>query len=129
MKGVPALSKLSFRAPVVSFEKIEDFIIKLRAERKSSVVFTNGCFDLLHPGHLQILEKAKQLGDYLIVGVNSDVSVRRLKGETRPVQSLESRMAVLASLRVVDCVVAFSDDTPYKLIERILPDVLVKGGE
>jgi D-beta-D-heptose 7-phosphate kinase/D-beta-D-heptose 1-phosphate adenosyltransferase len=92
-------------------------------------VFTNGCFDIFHPGHLEILEKARMQGDFLFVGVNTDDSVKRLKGTARPVQPLESRVAVLSGLRSVDCVVPFSQDTPLELITEILPDVLVKGGD
>ncbi|RKZ04287.1 D-glycero-beta-D-manno-heptose 1-phosphate adenylyltransferase [Candidatus Fermentibacteria bacterium] len=93
------------------------------------IVFTNGCFDIFHPGHLEILEKARMQGDFLFVGVNTDDSVKRLKGTARPVQPLESRVAVLSGLRSVDCVVPFSQDTPLELITEILPDVLVKGGD
>jgi len=99
---------------------------KARGER---VVMTNGCFDILHAGHVQYLREAKALGDRLIVAVNSDDSVRRLKGETRPLNTLENRMQVLAGLESVDWVVSFSEDTPTALIESILPDVLVKAGD
>lgn len=93
-------------------------------------VFTNGCFDLLHRGHVAYLEEAAQLGRSLIVGVNSDASVRRLgKGEGRPVNSLEDRMAVLAALGCVTLVVPFEEDTPLKLIQQVRPDHLVKGGD
>lgn len=94
-----------------------------------TVVFTNGCFDLLHPGHLEILEKSREMGDMLIVGLNTDESVSRLKGPSRPVQSLENRAAVLSCIRFVDCVVPFPEDTPAELISVLLPDVLVKGGD
>ncbi|MBV9947428.1 MAG: D-glycero-beta-D-manno-heptose 1-phosphate adenylyltransferase [Myxococcales bacterium] len=93
------------------------------------VVFTNGCFDLLHIGHVQCLERARALGDALIVAVNSDASVRRLKGPTRPLVPEADRARLVASLRCVDHVLLFEDDTPRALIERILPDVLVKGGD
>ena len=93
------------------------------------VVFTNGCFDILHAGHIQYLNEAKALGARLIVGVNDDASVKRLKGDARPVNSLERRMAVLAGLEAVDWVVPFSEDTPLKLIQTLQPDVLVKGGD
>lgn len=93
------------------------------------VVMTNGCFDILHPGHVVYLEQAKALGDRLIVAVNDDDSVRRLKGDDRPINSLQDRMAVLAGLASVDWVVAFSEDTPQRLIERVSPDVLAKGGD
>jgi len=94
-----------------------------------TIVFTNGCFDLLHKGHISYLEKAKALGDFLVVGLNSDASVKRLKGEGRPVKEIESRLAVLAGLESVDMVVVFEEDTPKNLIENINPDVLVKGGD
>jgi len=93
------------------------------------IVLTNGCFDILHPGHVDYLQKAKDLGDRLIVLVNSDESVRRLKGQGRPVNPLASRMAMLAALECVDWVVPFEDDTPREVICRILPDILVKGGD
>jgi D-beta-D-heptose 7-phosphate kinase/D-beta-D-heptose 1-phosphate adenosyltransferase len=93
------------------------------------VVFTNGCFDLLHAGHVAYLEEAAALGDRLVVAVNDDGSVRRLKGAGRPVNGLEQRMAVLAGLAAVDWVVPFSEDTPARLIERLRPDVLAKGGD
>ncbi len=93
------------------------------------VVFTNGCFDLLHVGHLALLEKARSLGDALVVGVNSDRSVRRLKGEGRPIVSLAERMEILAGLRAVDYVVPFGETTPARLIAALRPDVLVKGGD
>ncbi len=99
---------------------------KSRGER---VVFTNGCFDILHAGHVSYLEEARSCGDRLIVAVNDDDSVRRLKGATRPVNSLADRMAVLAGLASVDWVVPFGEDTPAELIAKILPDVLVKGGD
>jgi len=93
------------------------------------VVFTNGCFDLLHPGHVTYLEEARALGDLLIIGLNSDDSIRRLKGDSRPVNRLEDRAHMLAGLRSVDLVVPFFEDTPIKLIAALLPDVLVKGGD
>ncbi|MEW6490841.1 MAG: D-glycero-beta-D-manno-heptose 1-phosphate adenylyltransferase [Thermodesulfobacteriota bacterium] len=93
------------------------------------VVFTNGCFDLLHPGHVTYLEAARDLGDLLVVGLNSDESVRRLKGPARPILPQADRAAVLAGLRSVDYVVVFEEDTPLRLIEALLPHVLVKGGD
>jgi D-beta-D-heptose 7-phosphate kinase/D-beta-D-heptose 1-phosphate adenosyltransferase len=90
---------------------------------------TNGCFDLLHVGHVRYLEAARKLGDVLIVAVNTDDSVRRLKGPTRPLNTTEDRMRMLASLKCVDWVAPFSEDTPERLITRVLPDLLVKGGD
>lgn len=97
--------------------------------RGRRVVMTNGCFDLLHVGHLRYLQEARELGDLLIVAVNDDESVRRLKGPARPLNRVEDRMRLLAGLKCVDAVVAFSEDTPARLIGRVLPDVLVKGGD
>ena len=97
--------------------------------RDERIVMTNGCFDILHAGHVAYLEEAKSLGDRLIVAVNDDDSVTRLKGKARPVNALQDRMLVLAGLAAVDWVVAFSDDTPADLISAVLPDVLVKGGD
>ena len=97
--------------------------------RKERIVMTNGCFDILHAGHVAYLEEAKSLGDRLIVAVNDDDSVRRLKGESRPINALEDRMLVLAGLAAVDWVTPFSEDTPAALIAAVLPDVLVKGGD
>ena len=93
------------------------------------IVFTNGCFDIIHAGHISYLSEAKSLGDVLIVGLNSDESVKRLKGEGRPVVCEKDRAYVLANLKPVDYVVIFDEDTPYELIKRIRPDVLVKGGD
>lgn len=97
--------------------------------RGARIVFTNGCFDILHTGHLTYLEEARQQGDLLIVGVNGDESVRRLKGESRPINPVEHRMTLLSGLQAVDWVVRFDEDTPESLIKKIVPDVLVKGGD
>lgn len=101
---------------------------RLRDENRT-VVFTNGCFDLLHPGHVHILEQAAAQGDYLIVGVNSDDSVRRLKGGLRPVQGESARVSVLNALESVDDTILFQEDTPLELIRELSPDVLVKGAD
>lgn len=93
------------------------------------VVFTNGVFDLLHPGHVDVLTASRALGDALVVGVNTDASVRRLKGSTRPLRNERDRAHVLAALEVVDAVVLFDQDTPIDLIRALVPDVLVKGGD
>ncbi|MDX1675834.1 MAG: D-glycero-beta-D-manno-heptose 1-phosphate adenylyltransferase [Longimicrobiales bacterium] len=100
-----------------------------RRPRGQRVVFTNGCFDILHRGHVEYLYAARALGDALVVGVNTDDSVRRLKGPGRPVVALEDRMYVLAGLGCVDAVTPFDEDTPQALIADLLPDVLVKGGD
>lgn len=110
----------------------EDSLIALvqeAKERGETLVMTNGCFDIIHPGHVQYLKEAKALGDRLLVAVNTDASVSRLKGPTRPINNLDHRMAVLTGLESVDWVVPFAEDTPERLICRILPDVLVKGGD
>lgn len=93
------------------------------------IAFTNGCFDILHAGHIYSLMQAASFADVLIVGLNSDASTKRLKGENRPVNNEQNRALLLASLAVVDAVVLFNEDTPYELITSILPDVLVKGGD
>jgi len=103
--------------------------LSLQKKEGKTLVFTNGCFDLLHKGHVQYLEEAKMQGDILIVGINSDTSVKRLKGEERPIQNLDNRMNVLAALESVDAVIPFEEDNPLNLIKNILPDVLVKGGD
>ena len=110
----------------------EDELLVLVAEvrqRGEKIVMTNGCFDVLHAGHVAYLEEAKSLGDRLIVAVNDDDSVRRLKGESRPINTLADRMSVLAGLAAVDWVVPFGEDTPARLIAAVLPDILVKGGD
>ncbi|MCT8533949.1 bifunctional D-glycero-beta-D-manno-heptose-7-phosphate kinase/D-glycero-beta-D-manno-heptose 1-phosphate adenylyltransferase HldE [Glaesserella parasuis] len=104
-------------------------IVKQSKTRGEKIVMTNGCFDILHPGHISYLENARKLGDRLIVAVNTDESVKRLKGESRPINDLDARMAVLAGLASVDWVVPFGEDTPQRLIGEILPDLLVKGGD
>jgi len=101
---------------------------KARANKKRTV-FTNGVFDLLHLGHVEYLQKAKALGELLIIGLNSDISVRSIKGPKRPLVNQEDRAAVLAALECVDYVVLFDEDTPAKLIETIMPDILVKGAD
>ena len=109
----------------------DELALRLTSARAKGerIVMTNGCFDILHPGHIDYLEKARALGDRLIVAVNDDDSVRRLKGEERPVNSLPSRLRMLAALACVDWVVSFSEDTPERLIGKLLPDILVKGGD
>jgi D-beta-D-heptose 7-phosphate kinase/D-beta-D-heptose 1-phosphate adenosyltransferase len=96
---------------------------------KQKIVVTNGCFDILHVGHIQLLQEAKEHGDILIVLVNTDESVKRLKGDSRPVNSLEDRMTMLRAIQWVDLVIPFHEDTPLKVIEDLKPDVLVKGGD
>lgn len=103
--------------------------LKVSKARGEKIIFTNGCFDILHVGHVLYLEEAKRLGGRVIVGVNDDPSVARLKGPLRPINRLDDRMAVLAGLQAVDWVVPFSEDTPERLIKQISPHILVKGGD
>ena len=103
-------------------------IEKWRSENKK-IVFTNGCFDLIHKGHVEVLANIADLGDKLIIGLNSDSSIQRLKGENRPIIDENSRAMLLASLQFIDAIVLFSEATPYQLIEAILPDILAKGGD
>jgi len=102
---------------------------KLWKKAGKRVVFTNGCFDLLHPGHITYLHDAKGLGDVLILGLNDDASIQRLKGTSRPINPLHDRAVMLAALKSIDVVVAFSEDTPLNLIMTLIPDILVKGGD
>ena len=99
------------------------------SKQSSRTVFTNGCFDILHVGHIQYLEQSRALGDRLIVGLNSDASVRRLKGSSRPVNNQDDRKRMLMALRCVDEVIIFQDDTPYDLIKQVKPDIITKGGD
>jgi D-beta-D-heptose 7-phosphate kinase/D-beta-D-heptose 1-phosphate adenosyltransferase len=103
--------------------------IKSEQLKGKKIVFTNGCFDILHRGHVTYLNQARDLGDLLIVGINSDESVKRLKGPERPVNMLEDRAYVLSALKSVDYVIPFEEDTPLNLINLIMPDILVKGGD
>jgi D-beta-D-heptose 7-phosphate kinase/D-beta-D-heptose 1-phosphate adenosyltransferase len=107
----------------------EELVARLGRPRSERVVFTNGCFDVLHRGHVEYLESARSLGDLLVVGLNTDDSVRRLKGPSRPVNPEDDRAYVLAGLAAVDYVTFFAEDTPRDLIVALLPDVLVKGGD
>ncbi len=109
--------------------KRDEVYKKMNLARKNKVVFTNGCFDIIHSGHIAYLKEARSLGDKLIVGINTDASVKRLKGNGRPINNLEDRIEVLSSLSFVDEVIPFDEDTPLQLIKKIRPDVLVKGGD
>jgi D-beta-D-heptose 7-phosphate kinase/D-beta-D-heptose 1-phosphate adenosyltransferase len=118
--------------PVHPREKIltrEELLARFGRPRGERVVFTNGCFDVLHRGHVEYLFAARELGDRLVVGLNSDASVRRLKGPSRPLVGQEDRAIVLAGLGCIDAVTIFDEDTPRDLIAGLLPDVLVKGGD
>ena len=116
------------RPKIVPSTEISPLASDLRAKGKK-IVFTNGCFDILHVGHVKYLQEAKAFGDILVLGINSDQSVRGLKGPDRPINCQEDRALIVASLASVDYVVIFSDETPYELIRSINPDVLVKGGD
>ena len=115
-------------ARLYSRDELRDRRREWKAEGKT-VVFTNGCYDLLHPGHIRLLERARSLGDVLILGLNSDAGVRRAKGPSRPLLDEGERSRMAASLEAVDAVVLFDEDTPRELIAAILPDVLVKGAD
>lgn len=112
----------------ISVQHLGTYVLKVEDLIKKKV-FTNGCFDILHRGHIDLLEKSKALGDYLIVGLNSDKSVRKLKGPTRPFNNQEDRKKALESLKFVDEVVIFDEDTPYNLIQQLKPDIITKGGD
>lgn len=117
-----------FMGEIMNLDKLIEVREKLRREGRT-VVFTNGCFDLMHPGHVRYLRQARALGDALIVGLNSDRSVRELKGPSRPIMSETERAEVMAALGCVDYVTIFDDETPREIIAALLPDVLVKGGD
>ena len=113
---------------LVTLKNLSDLSSDLKL-RKLDVVFTNGCFDIIHPGHIHILEKAKSYGDVLIVGLNSNRSVKNLKGKSRPINSESDRIKILCSIKHVDHVIVFDEDAPIELIELINPNFLVKGGD
>lgn len=119
-------TRLHIEEKIVPWTFFKENDVKLHNRK---IVFTNGCFDVLHYGHVRYLLDAKSLGDLLVVGLNSDGSVRRLKGESRPINGEKERAFVLAALEFVDYIVVFEEDTPEKLIETVKPDVLVKGGD
>jgi rfaE bifunctional protein nucleotidyltransferase chain/domain len=118
----------AINSKIVDFSKIKDLVSNWKKEG-NSIVFTNGCFDVLHYGHVSYLAEARDLGDKMIIGLNSDSSVRRLKGETRPINGQHERAVLLSALQFVDAVVIFDEDTPENLINTIAPDFLVKGGD
>jgi D-beta-D-heptose 7-phosphate kinase/D-beta-D-heptose 1-phosphate adenosyltransferase len=113
---------------IVGVDEITKISFELKSKGKK-IVFTNGCFDILHRGHVEYLSKAKQLGDVLIVGLNSDSSVKMIKGDKRPIVPQEDRAFILSNLSFVDYIVIFDEPTPYELISKIVPDVLVKGSD
>jgi len=114
---------------IITFTEVETIIADFRKKSSVRIVFTNGCFDLIHRGHVEYLEKARSFGDLLVLGLNSDESVRRLKGANRPLMNEEDRAFVLSRLEAVDMVCIFDQDTPFELIKKVRPDVLVKGGD
>lgn len=116
------------QSKIFNSESILDQVQQWKSEG-FKIVFTNGCFDLLHLGHVHYLAQAATLGDKLILGLNSDASIKRLKGASRPIKDLENRQYILAGLQSIDAVVPFDSDTPFDLIKSILPDFLVKGGD
>ena len=119
---------MSLYDKIATLESLELLLLAWKSTNKK-IVFTNGCFDLLHKGHVDYLEKTKKLGDILIVGLNSDHSVSEIKGKNRPIQDESSRLAVVAALAAVDVTLIFSETTPIELIKTIKPDVLCKGGD
>ncbi len=119
---------MKLKDKIINVYKIADITKELHASARK-IVFTNGCFDIIHAGHVSYLSQAKALGDILIVGLNSDASVRRLKGDKRPINAEQDRAIVLAAFSFVDYVVIFEEDTPYELIKQVQPNILVKGGD
>jgi rfaE bifunctional protein nucleotidyltransferase chain/domain len=118
----------NFKNKIIEFNKIENISRRIRHGKKT-IVTTNGCFDILHLGHVEYLQQASALGDVLIVGINSQDSVRRIKGRDRPITSEQGRISVVAALGFVDFCVLFNEDTPVELLKRIKPDIHVKGGD
>ena len=116
------------KGKVKSLGQLVNLIPKLKKQGKR-IVFTNGCFDLLHFGHAKYLEEAKRKGDILVVGVNSDASIRRIKGKNRPIVGEKNRLHLVAALESVDFVLLFKEDTPLKIIEKLRPDILIKGAD
>lgn len=122
----PIRTKFKIRKEIPGVLKTVQF---MRTKMDKKIVFTNGCFDIFHPGHVALLERAKSKGDFLIVALNTDESVKRIKGDKRPIMTEDYRAMIVASLGCVDIVTFFDDDTPYDLIALLQPDVLVKGGD
>ena len=118
----------TIKSKIVDFSEIRNLVSKWKSDG-NRIVFTNGCFDVLHFGHVSYLAEAKDLGDKMIIGLNSDASVKRLKGETRPINGQHERAVLLAALQFVDSVVIFDEDTPEKIIKNVKPNFLVKGGD
>lgn len=119
----------NFHEPLKKVLSVQTLVQRLKKRRAAKVVFTNGCFDLIHSGHVALLQKAKSLGDILVVGLNSDGSVKKLKGNGRPILSEKERAKILSAFSCVDYVTIFSEETPAKIIRKIKPQILVKGGD
>lgn len=114
---------------IVNIKELKEILKSAKENNNPKIIFTNGCFDILHRGHVEYLQKAKELGDLLILGLNSDLSVKRLKGENRPINNEEDRAIVLSALECVDFIIIFDEDTPFELLKNLKPDILVKGGD
>ncbi len=113
---------------ILNIIELNNVLDTLKKENKK-IVFTNGCFDILHRGHVEYLQKSRELGDFLILGLNSDSSVKRLKGNDRPINNENDRAAVLSALECIDYICIFDEDTPFELIKALKPDILAKGGD
>lgn len=120
--------QMEYIKKIQDIKKVEKIIRRLKSDGKK-IVFTNGCFDLVHPGHIRYLYEAKNLGDFLVVAINDDCSVKRIKGPKRPIMSEKARAEIIASLGCVDVVLIFSEDTPENVIRLLIPDILVKGAD
>jgi len=116
-------------AKVLDYKNLIPCVTFYKEEKKEKIIFTNGCFDLLHIGHIRYLEQASKLGGLLIVGINTDASVKKIKGPSRPIQNENDRAEILASLKSVQHTILFDEETPLQLIQKIKPDILVKGGD
>jgi rfaE bifunctional protein nucleotidyltransferase chain/domain len=119
---------LKIKSKIVEIDKLMDFVTKWKSNGEK-IVFTNGCFDIIHQGHIDYLSKAADQGNHLIIGVNTDRSVSAIKGKNRPIQDEYSRLMILAAMEFVDAVILFDEDTPINLISKVIPDVLVKGSD
>jgi len=121
-------SKDKLSAKILSGKEVDYMLARARFQDKK-IIFTNGCFDILHRGHIEYLLQASKMGNILIIGLNSDLSVKNIKGNNRPIQDQESRARILASLSFVTYIILFDEETPLQLIQHIQPDILVKGGD
>lgn len=119
---------LLYKEKIVNFDSIKAFIKEEKAKKKK-IVFTNGCFDILHAGHVSYLQRARSFGDFLLLGLNSDESIKKIKGSNRPIVEQNQRAIVLSALTCIDCIVIFDQEDPENLIKKVRPDVLVKGAD